>query len=116
MIHANSGDMVPVHLPDASGAIFKVRPAVVLASLPGPYQEILICGVTTQLHAVVADWDELIVPGDSDFPSSGLRQMSVVRLGYLGAVRFVRILKRIGRIDSARLARLQTRLADRIRP
>ena len=116
MTHAVLGDVALVPLPDASGATFKIRPAVILASLPGPYQEILICGVTTQLHAVVADWDELIQPGDVDFSPSGLHQMSVIRLSYLGAVRYVRVLKTIGRIDQARLERLQVRLADRIRP
>jgi mRNA interferase MazF len=68
------GDVVLIPLSQFSGGPAKLRPALLLASLPGPYQTQLVCGVSTQLHQQVPDWDELIQPGDADFPSSGLHR------------------------------------------
>ena len=79
------GDVVLIPLSPFSGGPAKLRPALLLASLPGPYQTQLVCGVSTQLHQQVPDWDELIQPGDADFPSSGLHRESIIRLSYLHA-------------------------------
>jgi hypothetical protein len=76
----------------------------------------LVCGITTQLHAIQPNWDELIRPGDTDFPGSGLLQMSVIRLSYLHAIRPIQVVRVIGQVDPGRLARLRTRLADHLRP
>lgn len=50
------GDVVLIRFPHASSAALKLRPALVLALLPGPYQNILICGVSTRLHQLEPDW------------------------------------------------------------
>ncbi len=77
------GDVVLIPLVQFAGGPPKLRPALVLSALPGPYQSLLVCGISTQLHQQQPDWDELIQPGDADFPSSGLRRGSIVRLSYL---------------------------------
>ena len=64
----------------------------------------------------VANWDELIQSGESDFSASGLHRASVIRLSYLHAAAATEIAGVIGRIDSSRLDRLLTRLADLLRP
>jgi mRNA interferase MazF len=110
------GDVVLVPLPQFRGGAPKLRPALVLAPLPGPYQDTLLCGISTQLHSPGANWDELIQPGDTDFAGSGLHQASVIRLSYLNAEFSLRIVGTIGSIDPARLIRLLTRLADHLRP
>jgi mRNA interferase MazF len=109
------GDLVLIPLPQTAGAA-KLRPALVLAALPGPYRDLLVCGVSTQLSQAVTDWDELIQPGDADFPASGLRLASIIRLSFLHAVDPAAITGVIGRIDAPRLDRLLTRLADHLRP
>lgn len=111
----NPGDVVLIPLPQLGGAA-KLRPALVLTLLPGPYQNVLICGISTQLHLIQANWDELMQPGDGDFASSGLHQASVIRLSYLYAAETAAITGIIGRIDPTRLTRLRTRLADHVRP
>jgi mRNA interferase MazF len=63
----------------------KLRPALVLALLPGPFQSVLICGISTRLRELQADWDEPIGPDDGDYSSSGLHQRSAIRLSYLYA-------------------------------
>ncbi len=47
------GDVVLIPLSQFSGGPAKLRPALLLASLPGPYQTQFVCGVSTQLHQQV---------------------------------------------------------------
>jgi mRNA interferase MazF len=105
------GDVVFIRLPQAGGGAPKLRPALTLAFLPGPFQNVLICGVSTQLDDLQPDWDELLSPSDPDFVSSGLHRMSAVRLSYLCAVEAREIVGAIGRVDPSRLSRLRGRLA-----
>src|SRR5438874_316292 len=105
--------MFPV--PPAAGAA-KLRPALVLSVLPGRYGDLLVCGISTQLWQEVSGWDELIRPGDADFSSSGLHRASVIRLGFLYAAAPGQVRGLLGQIETARLERLQTRLADHLRP
>ena len=74
------GDVVLIRLPQAGGGPPKLRPALVLAMLPGPFQNVLICGISTRLQDLQPDWDELIQPDDADYSASGLHRLSAVRL------------------------------------
>jgi mRNA interferase MazF len=112
----NPGDVVLIALPQIGGTATKLRPALVLAALPGPYQNLLLCGISTQLHQLQANWDELIQPGDADFAASGLHRASIIRLSYLYAADPVEIAGVIRQIESARLQRLRQRLSDHLRP
>jgi mRNA interferase MazF len=108
------GDVILLNLAQAGGGT-KLRPALILSSLPGPYQNFLLCGISTQLHQLEPNWDERIHPVHPDFVQSGLRQESAARLSYLIAVAASEIIGTIGQVDSSRLDRLRTRLADRLR-
>ena len=112
----NPCDVVLIPLAQVGGGATKLRPALLLAFLPGPYQNLLICGISTQLHLLQPNWDELIQVSDSDFPSSGLHRDSVVRLSYLYAADPGEIKGVIGSIDPARLMRLRQALSDHLRP
>ena len=105
------GDVVLIRLPQSGGGAAKLRPALVLALLPGPYQNVLICGISTQLDHLQPDWDELIGPEDGDFGGSGLHRASGIRLSYLYAADPRELVGVIGRTDPERLKRLQSRLA-----
>jgi mRNA interferase MazF len=61
----------------------KPRPVLFLATMR-PFGDFLVCGISSQLHQEVQGFDELMMPGDSDFLTSGLRCPSLVRLGFLG--------------------------------
>jgi mRNA interferase MazF len=111
-----AGDVVLIPLAQFTGGPPKLRPALLLASLPGPYQTQLVCGISTQLQQQVPNWDELIQPGDADFTSSGLHHASIIRLSYIHATDPTELAGSIGHVDAARLDRLLTRLADRLRP
>jgi mRNA interferase MazF len=105
------GDVVLIPLPQSTGGPPKSRPALVLAILPGVYQNVLICGISTQLHDLLADWDDEIHPGDADFARSGLHRASAIRPSYVYAADVGEIAGVIGRVDALRLDRVRQRLA-----
>jgi len=111
----NAGDVVLIPLPELGGATLKLRPALLLADLPGPYQNLLLCGISSQLHQIQANWDEVVDGSDCDFATSGLRGPSVIRLSYLYAADPTEIIGVIGKIDPARLQRLRQCLSDHLK-
>jgi mRNA interferase MazF len=103
------GDIILVPLPQADGQN-KPRPAVLLCKLP-PFGDFLVCGVSTQLRLQVADFDDTITKVDDDFSKSGLRQDSLIRLGFLAVFPLDQIIGSIGEISPVRRRRLLERLA-----
>lgn len=103
------GDLVIVPMPQANGMI-KNRPAIILREMP-PFKDVLICGVSTQLRQAAKGFDELISPTDVDFVSSGLKEESLIRLGFLVVVPLSKIAGSIGSISTERHKRLLQRLS-----
>jgi mRNA interferase MazF len=103
------GDLVIVPMPQADGMI-KNRPAIILREMP-PFRDVLICGVSTQLRQAAKNFDELISPSDVDFVSSGLKEESLIRLGFLVVVPRSKIVGSIGSISPERHKRLLQRLS-----
>lgn len=108
------GDVVIASLPQSDGAI-KLRPAVLLSAMP-PHGDWLACGVSTQLHHQVEGFDALLSLQSPDFLSSGLRQASLIRLGFLSTLPRAQIGGVLGKISPARLDTLLARLARHIAP
>ena len=103
------GDVVIIPLPQADGSV-KNRPAIILREMP-PFRDVLICGVSTQLRQAVKDSDEIISHSDADFGSSGIREDSLIRLGFLAVVPRSKIAGTIGSISQERHKRLLQRLS-----
>jgi mRNA interferase MazF len=76
------------------------------------YHDLLVCGISTQLHKRVKDFDEIISPVDTDFESSGLLAESLIRLGFLAILPRNSILGSIGSISTERHRRLLKTLSD----
>ena len=93
----------------------KDRPALFLTRMP-PFQDFLVCGVSTQLQQAVPDFDETIAPSDADYRTSGLKAASLIRLGYLAVLPRSEFKGRIGSVSAARRKRLLTKLSDFLRP
>jgi hypothetical protein len=109
------GDVVLIRLPQFGGGPLKLRPALFLTQLPGPYQNILLAGISTHLQDAQSDWDELLSPTESDFALSGLRHASIVRLSYLYSAHANEIGGWLGEIEPQRLDRLRARLSKHLR-
>ena len=104
------GDVVIVAMPQANGTV-KNRPTIVLREMP-PFQDILVCGVSTQLRQEVKGFDEIISPMDNDFIVSSLIGKSLIRLGFLTVVPQTQIVGVIGSISSNRHRRLLEKLGN----
>lgn len=93
----------------------KPRPVLLLAPVPGPYDDWLVCMISTRRHQEVAGFDEIIEPHDQDFTASGLKSPSVCRIARLAVVADEMLPGAIGGISTARLARIRARLAAWLR-
>lgn len=109
------GDLTLTRLPQ-EGVAPKLRPVVLLRRIP-PFDDFLVCGVSTQLRHVVAGFDEIIQPGHADFAAGGLKQTSLIRLGLLIALSASAMPGRIiGTISPERHRRLLANLSRHLRP
>lgn len=108
----NEGDVILTPLPQADGAT-KNRPALLLRELP-PFGDCLVCGISTQLHQAVPEFDEIISKDDADFADSGLLSSSVIRLGFLAVLTSQRIVGAIGHLAPDRHARLLQTLSKHL--
>lgn len=106
----NQGDVILTPVPQANGLI-KNRPAIFLRELP-PYRDLLVCGVSTQLHQEVKDFDEVVQLSDQDFAATGLRTESLIRLGFLAVLPRRAVIGSIGTISTERHKRLLKRLSE----
>lgn len=109
-MNMKEGDVILAPLPQADGAI-KNRPTVVLREML-PFKDLLVCGISTQLHQQVKNFDEVIVPSNTDFATSGLLAVSVIRVGFLALVPRKRVIGSIGAISQERHARLLKSLSN----
>ena len=104
------GDVVLTPIPQADGQV-KNRPAIILREMPS-YGDMLVCGVSTQLHQYVQGFDEIISPEDADFAASGLASPSVIRLSFLAVLPRKNIAGSIGSIAPERHKRLLEALSN----
>ena len=92
-----------------------LRPVILLRQLP-PFGDWLVCGVSSQLHQKVANFDEVIEPGHPDYALSGIKGASLIRLGFFTALPVSQLAGRIGSISHERHTRLLEKLSIHLRP
>lgn len=88
----------------------KVRPALILKRLP-KYQDYLVCGISSQTHQFIEDFDLIIDEDDNYFGRTGLRKTSIIRLFFLAVVSSDSISGSIGKIPHSLHKKLLERLA-----
>lgn len=81
-----AGQIVPFRFPHTDLAEGKFGPALLLGKLPGPYDDWLICMVSSQTRHLIEGFDELVQTGDPGFDQSHPRVISVVRVGRFAVV------------------------------
>jgi len=105
------GDVVLAEIPQADGKS-KLRPVLLLRQLPSPYNDFLVCGISTQTHQLIKNFDELISEKDNDFKDSGIIKESVIRLSFLAVAPNQLVAGKIGKISEIRHKKLLQRLSD----
>ncbi len=106
-----AGDIVLIRFPHTDLKAGKLRPALLVAITPGRHADLLLALISSRVYQAVPDFDEIIEVSDEDFPDTGLKTRSVIRLGRLATVMPAVINARLGRISSTRLKAIKTRLA-----
>jgi mRNA interferase MazF len=106
------GQIVLFNFPQADLTQGKLRPALLIGKLPGPYDDWLICMISSQIWHYIKEFDEIIHESDADFSRSGLKASSVIRVGRLAVVEVEMLFGSIGEIEPERLRRIKARLVD----
>jgi mRNA interferase MazF len=105
------GQIVLFAFPQTDQASGKLRPALVLRRCPGTHDDWLISMVSSQLRQTIPGVDEIINPQDSDFPQTGLKPASVVRVTRIAVVASGILQGTIGVISDTRLEQIRRRIA-----
>lgn len=74
-----AGQIAVFNFPHTDLADGKLRPALLLAKLPGDYDDWLICMLSSQTHHYIDGLDDIIRLDSEDFAQSGLKTESVFR-------------------------------------
>jgi len=106
-----AGQVVLFRFPQTDLVEGKLRPALLLGKLPGEYDDWLICMISSRLHQYIEGFDEVVKEGDEDFEQSGLKLVSVIRVGRLAVVSGEILVGAIGEISPKRLRRIRQNLA-----
>lgn len=102
--------LTPFPHTDLSGA--KLRPVLMVRQASARFDDWLVCIVSSRMEQAEEGFDEVVVPGDSDFAASGLKAPSVLRLKRLAVLDGALLVGSIGTISDERLARVRQRLAE----
>lgn len=95
----NVGDVAKARLQQADGS-YKLRPVLLLKQMP-PFNDWLVCGISTQLRQFVVDFDILLDASHPDFVQSGLVAPSIIRLGFMAVLPSSAIQGVIGQVSEA---------------
>jgi mRNA interferase MazF len=106
-----TGQLAIVQFPTVALSEGKPRPVLLIALLPGPYDDWLVSTLSTQLQQTVAGFDEVIDQTQNDFQTSGLKVASVIRIARLAVVPASMLVGAIGEVSPERLQRIRQRLA-----
>lgn len=106
------GQITLFRFPQTDQAPGKLRPALVLRKIPGPYDDWLICMVSSQLSQELLEFDIVLYENDSDFEQSGLKTSSVIRISRLAVVNKDILLGSVGNISDEHLSLIKSRLSN----
>jgi mRNA interferase MazF len=107
-----AGETVIFRFPQTDLVKGKLRPALLLAKLPGEYDDWLTCMISSQVRHCVTGFDEIVQENDADFKQSGLKVTSVIRLGRLAVISGESLIGAIGQISDERLDRVKKHLSN----
>ncbi|MGA2623117.1 MAG: type II toxin-antitoxin system PemK/MazF family toxin [Bacteroidota bacterium] len=107
-----AGHIAYVQLPNADLSQGKNRPVLVIGKCPGKFDDWLICPVSSRQYQATPGVDELVNPGDADYPATGLIVPSVIRVCRLAVVESSLLIGAIGAVDPARLKRVKANLMN----
>jgi len=106
------GQIILFEFPRTDQGSGKLRPALVVRSLPGSYDDWLICMITTRLYHENAGIDEVIKKTDPDFSHTGLKATSLIRVTRIAVVSTSILEGVIGSIPHSHLLQIRARICQ----
>ena len=106
------GKLALLRLPHVDLEEGKLRPVLLIARVPGDFPDWLVAMVSSRLEQAIPGVDEVRREEDADFPASGLKQSSVIRIGRLAVANAELFLGASGEISGEPLAGIRHRIAD----
>jgi mRNA interferase MazF len=73
-----SGQIILFQFPQTDLAQGKLRPGLLLGKLPGPYDDWLVCMISSQLHQQIKNFDE-VVDKNLPFDNKSMTKADLVR-------------------------------------
>ena len=107
-----AGQVAILRFPHVDLALGKPRPVLLITPVPGPYEDWLVCMISTQLQQAVERFDEVVSQDQPDFPISGLKVPSVIRIARLAVVAADSLVGAVGEIGPERLQKIRHKIAD----
>jgi mRNA interferase MazF len=102
------GSIIKVAFPQADG-IIKFRPAVLIKKVP-PYNDLMVCAVSTQIQTFVPGLDLIIQQEEKDFGQTRLKQSSIIRVAKLTTIPIKDVEGTIGNIGPTRYKQILVQL------
>lgn len=99
--------LVPFIYDDLSGV--KVRPAVCLTDVIKPYSHVVVAFITSK-QSSPSNTDIVIEATDPDFPQTGLKVTSTVRIHHLTTIERTLIRRKVGELSENQQAKIRERL------
>ncbi len=106
-----AGQICLIRFPRTDLAVGNLRPVLVLSQLPGPYDDWLICMISSQLRQRIEELDEVIDENSPLFKESGLKVSSVIRASRLAVVDGAMLLGAIGALPEEHVKQIKLRIA-----
>ncbi len=107
-----AGQIGLLRFPQVDLTVGKPRPILLLPSLPGRFEDWLVCMLSTLLHQAVPSFNEVLDESQTDFAESGVKIASVIRVARFAVVSADMLLGTTGRISPERLTRIRKTLAN----
>jgi mRNA interferase MazF len=105
------GQIAVVRFPQSDLEGGKLRPVLLVAKVPGGFDDWLVCMISSQLRHEVKGFDEIVCEGATDFGASGLKARSLIRVGRLAVVDGGMLVGAVGEVSPERLLRIKSNLA-----
>jgi len=110
-----AGQIVLFNYPQTDFVNSKLRPALLLAKLPGGYDDWLVCMISSQTSQYIEGLDDIIQYDAEDFVRTGLKTESVFRVSRIAVAAEGILEGAIGVISLERLKRIRDNLANWIK-
>jgi mRNA interferase MazF len=106
------GHIVLFRFPQTDLIPGKMRPALLLGKIPNPFDDWLVCMISSETRHKIEGFDEIIRMSDSDFAKTGLKTTSLIRLNRLAVVDSSLFPGKLGEISPEMLYRLKGNLIE----